>query len=148
MVATGSDAIASARTYGRLATTISHGPVLARRDEVGRREADPVPDPVPDGVLAGQVERVRRDVDRQQHDLVGLHPAPAQVRGDRDRDRAAPRPDVEHAQLVARRPHAHHEPPHDLLEHQVDQPLGLGSRDERPASTVNTSPWNSLMPRM
>ena len=87
---------------------------------------------MPDGVLPCEVERVRRDVDRQQHDLVGMHPAAAQVRGDRDRDRAAPRPDIEHPQLVARRPHAHHQPPHDLLDRQVDQPLRLGSRDERP----------------
>ena len=107
-VARGSVAIASVRTYGRFASTTSNG----LRSPSGSRSAsakrDPVRDRVPDRVLARQPERVRRDVDREDLDRLE-RPKPPQRDGERDGDRATPRPDVDDPER--RRVHGPSRPP-------------------------------------
>ena len=73
---------ASLRTYGQVRQHEVER--LPRRHRPGRRsaslEADPVRDRVPDGVLAGEVERLGRDVDRAAITTSSRHPAPPQRR--------------------------------------------------------------------
>ena len=64
------------------------------RQQVGDREGDPVGDRVADGVLAREIERIRGDVDGEDLDRLE-RPELAEPDGQRDRDRAAPRPDVD-----------------------------------------------------
>ena len=104
-VARGSVAITSGRTYGRLARTRSNGPASPSGQQVGLRERDPVGDRMTDGVLAGQPERVRGDVDRQDLDRLE-RPEPPERDRQRDGDRAAPRPDVHDPERRAPRPDA------------------------------------------
>ena len=88
---------------------------------------------MPDGVLAREIEGVGRHVDGRDRDLVRGHAPGAQANGQGDRDGATPRSDVDDAQGLGRsRPGPCREPGHDLRQHEVDDVLGLGSRDERP----------------
>ena len=77
------------------------------------------------------------------------HPPAAQRDRQRDRDRAGARADVDDPDRPgAGRPWGGEQPGDDLRLGQVDDPLGLGSRDQRAGVVANASPWNSLRPRM
>jgi hypothetical protein len=86
---------------------------------------------VPDRVLASQLERLRSQVGAHDPDVVE-HPSPAQRHGQGNRDGTATRADVDDSDGAgARRARAGQQPAHHLGLGQLDQPLGLGPRDER-----------------
>ncbi len=94
--------------------------------------ADAVRDRVPNGVLAGQVERLGRDVGRDDVTSASAPPA-AERHGEGDRDRPAARPDVDDPDGCAPAGRAADgESPHHLGLGELDEALGLGPRDQRP----------------
>ena len=116
------------------------------RQQVRQSEFDPIRDRVTDGILAGELERVGRDVHREDLDRLERVQAPERD-SERDRDRAAPRTDVRdpkrrRATTAARRS----EPAHDLGLGEVDEQLGLGPRDEGPLVDLERQPVELLEP--
>ena len=88
---------------------------IARRAAAGRRdEAEPVADGVADGVLAGEVERLRRDVDRDDGHVLRRDPPLAKRDREGDRDRAAARADVGDPERLAGRSRPRGQRGHDL----------------------------------
>ena len=106
---------------------------LHERDPVRRRHAPTA--------FSARVERVVGHVGREDLDRRSSARSPAQRDGEGDRDGAAARPDVDDPdRRRTGRPRRSAEPPHDLRLGELDEPLGLRSRDQRPASTANASP--------
>ncbi len=116
------------------------------RQQVGLGERDPVRDRVPDRVLPGEPQRVRRDVDGQDPDGVESLDPP-QAHGQRHGDGAAPRAHVDDLEVAAPgRPRARGQPPQNLVPRQVDEALRLGSRDQRACVDLEGEPVELLDP--
>ncbi len=117
------------------------------RQQVGDREADPVGDRVADGVLACEIERIRGDVDGEDLDRLE-RPELAEPDGQRDRDRAAPGPDVHDPERRGGRLIAGQDtqPAHDLGLRELDQALRLRSRDQRSRIRLEREPVELLEP--
>ena len=126
------------RRRGRRAgwrATMSHGSVVDRRQEVGRRRTGPgPPTPWPTAFSRARSSASGEMSVASDRDLVDRTRRRRRSDGERDRDRAAARPDVERPAAVVARPAARPSASRRMisLERQVDEPLGLGSRDERP----------------
>ena len=109
-----------------------------RRQQIGFDERDPVGDRVTDGILAGKLEGIRRDVGREDRDSVGRATLP-QLDREGDRDRAASRADIHDPQRApARRRRS--EPADHSLHRQLDEALRLRPRDQRAAVHLKASP--------
>ena len=122
---------------GRDVRQVGHDDVprvgVRRRQEVRGDDPQSIADGMPDGVLAGDVEGVGRDVDGHEVHVVRRYPALAQ--GDRhgDGDGPAARADVDDPdRLGERTAGGAREPGHDRGEGEVDELFGLRTRDEDP----------------
>ena len=127
---------------------MSNGNETDRRQQVGLDEAQPVGDPVADRVLAGELERLGRDVGRDDLD-VAERLALAQRGRERDGDRATARADIGDPDgLRADRPRSQGETIHHLAFGELDDELGLRPRDEARGIGREGQPVELLEPRM
>ena len=136
-------------TYGRFAQITSYAGIACAGEQVPHRERHPVGDPVADGVLPRQLERVGRDVDRGHHHLVRPSGACAGPRAAPRRSRRSPcrrpRPAAAASPRGAGRRSAARAPP------RSPRPPAARSRGAGPgpaSSVAIARPWNSRKPRM